>query len=462
MSFSQGTRALFAVAVAAAVAGCHNTNELFCSGHPQDPSCFVAPPIDAPPDAIDAMVGCSSSAQCAAPTPVCDLPSRDCVQCSAAEPAACVGVTPVCGPASACEACQAHADCASGACLPDGSCGDDATVAYVDPAGTDNLTCTKLMPCTKVSAALATNRAYLKFHGTTDEAVLVNGGRKVTFLADADAKLTRSVGNGAIVTAQDSGTSLSIFDLSISNAPNNPSGVGLVIPPASGAPVLSLSRARVSNNPGGGISVGGGVVLVSQSVLSNNTGVAITASGGSVTVIRSSVAQNTGGGILVNSPGVFAIVGNTFFGNGTSGGTTGGITILTTQSATNKLEFNSFGKNLTQDGIGSAIQCTAGAFTARNNIMSGNGTQTNQEQVGGSCAHAYSIALPGTLPAGGTNLAQDPLFKNTTTGDLHILVGSPAIRAASPDSELSGFAAADIDGDPRVAPADVGADQLAR
>jgi hypothetical protein len=94
--------------------------------------------------------------------------------------------------------------------------------------------------------------------------------------------------------------------------------------------------------------------------------------------------------------------------------------------------------------------------------MSGNGTQTNLEQTGGSCTHAYSIAIPGTLPPGGTNLASDPLFKDPSTGDLHIQAGSPAIRAADPASDLTGLAAYDIDGDLRVSPADLGADQILR
>jgi hypothetical protein len=92
--------------------------------------------------------------------------------------------------------------------------------------------------------------------------------------------------------------------------------------------------------------------------------------------------------------------------------------------------------------------------------MSGNGTLTNQEQVAGSCAHMYSIVRPGTLPAGAGNKADDPLFKNTTTGDLHIQAGSPAAGAADPGSNLTGIAAHDIDGDVRLNPADIGADEI--
>jgi hypothetical protein len=221
-------------------------------------------------------------------------------------------------------------------------------------------------------------------------------------------------------------------------------------------------HVTIANNPGGGIVASGGTLTVVQSTLQGNGGSGINiGSGGVLTVVQSTLQGNTGGGINIGTGATFVVVGNVFFNNGSIASTIGGVTILTTQSAANRLEFNSFNKNQSQDSIGAAIDCTAGTFEARNNIMSGNGTQTNLEQTGGSCTHAYSIALPG-VPLGGTNIAKDPFFANTLTGDLHIQAGSPAIRAAAPSSSLDGIAAHDIDGDVRVRPADLGADQLPR
>ena len=52
------------------------------------------------------------------------------------------------------------------------------------------------------------------------------------------------------------------------------------------------------------------------------------------------------------------------------------------------------------------------------------------------------------------------MFVNTTTGDLHIMNGSPAMGAADPASDLPAPAARDMDGQPRNAPADIGADEI--
>lgn len=407
-------------------AGCPWTsNSNHCPGANPNDNCHEA---DAGP------ARCTSNAECSAPAAVCDVAgSMTCVQCTPEQASECSGATPACDQDRTCRACAAHAECASRACLPDGSCGDDAMVAYVDPAGTDNASCTNAMPCTLVSKALATNRPFVKLTGTTDEAVTVDNGRMVTFLADSGAVLTRT-NNGSLLRVEDS-AQLQVYDLEISGALGT--NVGIAIPVGATATV-SLTRAKVLNNAGGGISASGGALTVSQSTISGNTG----------------------GGISVMN-GTFVIVGNVFFGNGTQAGTVGGIAISTTQNAANRLEFNSFNKNAATGGFGPAIQCMVGGpFVARNNIMSENGTLTNMDQVGGNCMHTYSIARPGTLPPGNGNSSMDPLFVNTTTGDLHVRAGSPVLGAADPSSNLTGVAERDLDGDVRTNPADIGADEV--
>ena len=459
------------------LAGCvRQRDPYYCPGANPNDNCAE----DAGP------MACTSNDQCTAPLGVCDVTgSGTCVQCTPDQAGACSGATPACGEDRTCRACRAHAECAgSEACLPDGTCAEPAQVAYVKPTslgGTDNTSCTLMFPCTKVARALATGRPYVKLAGTTDEAVTVQGAQVVTFLAEPDAKLTRTAGAGAILTVLEIGTSLTVYDLSISNAPNDPNGIGIVIPAAGGAPALTLIRAKVMSNPGGGISASGGALTVSQSTISGNAGGGISVTGGALTVSQSTISGNAGGGISVTggaltvsqstisgnagggisvSGGTFVIVGNVFFNNGNDTQTVGGVAIDAPQSPANRLEFNTFSLNKAMAGKGLAIDCFAGVFTARNNIMSQNGTLANMEQVDGTCAHAYSIVRPGTLPSGAGNSSMDPLFVDMTTGDLHVRAGSPALGAADPASDLTGPAELDIDGQRRASPADIGADEV--
>jgi hypothetical protein len=207
--------------------------------------------------------------------------------------------------------------------------------------------------------------------------------------------------------------------------------------------------------------VSNGTLTVAQSTFSNNAGGGLSVSNGTLTVAQSTFSNNTSGGMDVNNS-AFTIVGNVFFANGTQSTTNGGIKISTTDNAANRLEFNTFAKNATQDSLGSAVQCVAGNFTARNNIMSGNGTISQLDQTSGSCKHIYSIVRPGNPPAGpGTgNLTTDPMFANLAMGNLHIPATSPAHHAADPAADLTGIAAKDLDGVARTNPADIGAFQV--
>ncbi|HWO27130.1 MAG TPA: right-handed parallel beta-helix repeat-containing protein [Kofleriaceae bacterium] len=421
---------LFASLVLALVlAACiRPTDPNYCPGKNPNNNCLD--PFDPKP--------CTASAECSGATPVCDRDDTQmCVACTAGDAGACTGATPVCGADHACRACTEHAECGAAGCLPDGSCGDDTRVAYVDRAGFDNLSCTSASPCTRVSRALATNRPYVKLAGVLDEQVVVSGGRIVTFVGGPDVKLTTvASGPGPTVTVRDDGTSLTIYDLSISDAQNSVSGLGLRLQ-AGGAPHVTLVRSRLLNNAVGGIlAEGSGILTVTQSL----------------------IARNVGGGISVLG-GTFAAVGNAFYGNGSPVTSTGGIRIATMQGG-NRLEFNSFHMNAAASGTGPAIHCASVLVAARNNIMSENGTTSSQDQVAGNCTHAYSIVRPGMLPSGAGNTNADPLFVSPTTGDLHIRLGSPARGAADPSSSLMGLAERDLDGDVRISPADVGADEV--
>lgn len=408
---------------------CKNAN--FCPGSTND-DCRLTQDASGPKT-------CTGDIDCTDPSAsVCDVTgTKACVQCTTTEATACTSTTPVCGDDHACRACTAHSDCtASLACLPDGSCGTADNVAYVDPAGTDNATCAKDTPCIKLSAAIATNKPYVKLHGSTDDAVSVDS-HNVTLLADPGAQLT-STKNGLLLEVKGS-SQVAIYDLEITGA-SGASGFGISLPPGNTAS-LELHRAKVTSNVAGGIS----------------------ASGGSLTVVQSTIGGNQGGGISVTNS-TFTIVANFFFNNGSNTSLVGGVAAGISASTTSRLDFNTFSLNTTIDGVGPAIDCR-GNFTASNNVMSNNRSATQVAQTGGTCAHTYSMFSPDpknpTQPPPGTgNLVGDPLFVDPNKGDLHIQSTSKARHAADPAADLTGIASHDIDGDLRVAPADIGADQV--
>lgn len=410
--------------------GCWDQNANYCANAPHH-NCQ---------DLIDAAVPlCTSDQQCA--PNVCDLVgTHTCVQCTTANPAACVSTSPVCGADNTCRACTAHSECSSNACLPDGSCAATDAVAYV--AAGKSGTCDIADPCGTLAAAIQTGRPYVKFAAGTvkDTKATTIDSKTVTILADAGAALDRD-GDGPILVIQSSSattpTAVEIFDLEITGATGTPTSANAIqLTPTVGSPSLNLTHVTIDNNQGMGVQASGGMLTVSRSVFALNNG-----------------------GAIQETNGVFVIVGNKFYGNGSINSTTGGITILTAANPTNRLDFNTFALNTTQAGTGPGIDCRAGAFVARNNILSNNLTSLPQpDQFSGTCMHAFSILNPGTVPSG--NSGSDPLFVDAAKGDLHLQTTSPARGTADPNSDLTGIAAHDIDGTARTAPATIGAYQL--
>lgn len=410
-----------------------------------------------PPDAG----GCRSNADCTAPgAGVCNVAGTgQCVACTAADHAACTAGTPVCGTDDTCRACTAHSECLSDACASDGSCAAAGDVAYVSSTGTDNATCDQATPCATVAAALMTGRATLKIHGTVSGEATVDSGT-LTLLADPGATLTRTGGN--IFTVKGLGTSVAVYDLTISGAQGSFVGISV----EAGA-ALSLTRTTVSNNAGGGIASAGTLVIDHSTITGNgsngSSGPGIFFTGDSLSLAQSAISGNRAGGVRVSATAAkFAIVSNLFVSNGISdpmGSLIGAVSIDTNFAATNLLEFNTFYKNVSTDGIGAAIRCDPPMFTARANILFNNGTASSLNQTSGTCGHSYSIASPGVVPTGAGNQAGDPMFADPAGNDFHLHPGSPAIGAANPLAPLTGLSAHDIDDHPRTSPVNLGAYQ---
>lgn len=401
-------------------------NPNYCEGNPGPNNCDLM--WDA------ANEGCTSNQQCSGATPVCDVEdTKTCVQCTATQADACSGMTPVCSADNTCEACTMHAQCASGACLPDGSCAEGSNVAYVDAAGTDNTTCSEAMPCTTITNALMTNRAYVKIHGTIDEQVTLNN-KSVTFLADPGAKLT-STTNGVILTASGAST-VTIYDLEITGASGATAGIGVSIPTGSTSTV-ELVRAKVTQSQSVGVSASGGTLIMK----------------------RSTITGNGGGGVSISSA-QFDITNSVIASNGGNGSFFGGVKLdQIAASGTRRLDFNTITQNQAPMNIDTGVTCGTllGAATFSNNIIYGNLVAGTGKQVsGGMCSFTYSDIGPDPV-AGNGNINADPKFVNANQGDYHLMASSPCKDVADPAATLD----VDIDGDarPQGSRRDMGADE---
>jgi hypothetical protein len=340
--------------------------------------------------------------------------------------------------------------------MPDGSCAPVDQVAYVDPllGGDSGGGCSLNAPCKLIMDALKKARPVLKLTGMSDEQVLVKD-QAVTMLADPGTQLTRTSSPGIIMTID--GTSVvQIVDLTIAGGLGS-TGSGISLPLGNGAS-LSLLRARLRNNAGGGLAATGSVVTISQSTISGNTG-GITTTGGSTTISRSLVTNNTQSGISV-SGSQFDITNSIVAGNGGAQTAFGGVRFDQTNSGLRKFEFNTVTNNVAADGAAVGVVCTlvTQPVTLSNNIIHSNQVGGTRTQVGGlNCNWSFSDIGPDTVVNTG-NINMDPIFVNPSQGDFHLQSTSPVKDKADPGATTN----VDIDGDarPQGSGFDMGADEI--
>lgn len=132
-------------------------------------------------------------------SPVCKITDGlgSCVQCTLDKHDRCKNPLPICGTDNKCIGCKVHGDCGSNVCNPDGSCAMESDVAYVDgDMGTDQMTCSKMMPCTQIDKAVMTKRPIVKIAGTVKQSARLD--KSVTILAEPGAALALPVGDNGV------------------------------------------------------------------------------------------------------------------------------------------------------------------------------------------------------------------------------------------------------------------------
>jgi hypothetical protein len=439
-----------------AFAGCGSKNPASC-------------PSGAP--CSDAGMVCKQNSDCMDPDlPACDTDTQTCAQCFGSSHDRCTGMTPRCE-VNTCVACVDDGDCgAAGVCLPSGACADASSVVHATPTGSSMSGCGDASNACTLEQALASVTAaknVIKLDAGTYTPATANFAVDADVTIDARGATVHSKVDGPVLDVR-AGRTVNLLGGTLEGATN---GDGIVCNTnvtltVSDTTLRMMDRSAVNALSGCNLTVVH-ASITNTSLKANLFVPGVLANGDSITLARSSLVSNRGGGIAVNS-GTFVIIGNVFLNNGTfntadgSGSTTGGIAISTTVNSSNRLAFNTVVRNLIQAGIKSGgIDCNAGInIVGYYNIMWDNNPMPTMDQVSGSCKHTYSdvgpTGLASSLDAGHT-LNLNPQLVNEQ-GDPHLKAGSP-VRGYASGADLTGFAAKDIDGDPRTTPADLGADQ---
>jgi len=452
-------RLLLLVVRIAALAGCQSPNPNYCP-----PGSAMCTPDGGserrPGNHSTAARGMLSSTATAA-----TANQGKCEPCTTSNIGVCAGTTPRCE-SNACVACADDVqDCKGGVCLATGDCAATSRILHASSTSSKSSGCgDAAMPCS-LAGALGSATADKNVIKLDDVGPFVTNGLTVTADVTVDARVNGGaalsrVDGGPIITVM-GGKTLTLLGGTIQGA-HGGMGSGIV---CNGATV-NVDQMTITGGDHLGIDATNCTVTVTRARIENNMETGVKASGGSLTLVRTWLDTNSGGGVDVNSNAKFTIVGNVIVNNGTTTGSIGGIGILT-NAANNRLEFNSIAENKAQMTAAAGITCTANAnFTAKNNIIwSNNSFVANMMgiQVSGACGHSYSDIGPAAITGPiniGNNQSIDPKFKDKAT-DLHLMSGNQLqqLQQSDPGSVLTDIAAKDIDGDPRVSPAYIGADQ---
>jgi Right handed beta helix region len=393
---------------------------------------------------------------------VCNVATAECVACLPDNDQACTGPTPVCG-GTTCRGCQAHSECDSDACLPDGTCAAETAVIYLRQGGSGvgrGNNCLKGEPCGRLETAIglaSAARPYIRVTGTienTNEDVM---GKTVTFLGSANSALRGDQGGGRgdepILDVRGA-SMVTIYDVTVRDGRR----AGIRVDEGS---AVTLHRSKILSSAEEGILITNGTAVVSQSEIAKSGTMmprrGIKLDNGEVTIVRSKIWDNGGGGVLIADSQKFTIVNSFIVENRVSGGIS-----AIKPGLGSRLEFNTIADNQDATGGGASdaagVYCDDDAFTFSNNIVYRNiGGAQGFAQIGGICKFDGSYLSP-------SNMA-DPrvmgFVNDISPRDYHLTAASPGIvRDVAPCTAAEDFV--DYDGDlrPVGGACELGADEI--
>ena len=232
--------------------------------------------------------------------------------------------------------------------------------------------------------------------------------------------------------------------------------VGLVLSTDVTVTGRSAVLDRSGGTPGPVVTTTADIILEFITVTGGHStnGLGVNTTAGTLTMKRATIYGNTGGGVAVNAGVLATIVNNVIVRNGNPSNALFGGVNLSAVAATSVFEFNTVADNdAGTAGFGGGVVCGGVLVNLRNSIVANNKingmTAPSNAQIL-NCPPQTSAVLPSS-----TTLK----FKNDTIEpyDYHLLFGSVAIDAATTTSMMNG----DFDGDvrPQGAAKDQGADE---
>lgn len=348
-------------------------------------------------------------------------------------------------------ACIADSDCNAGICHElTGTCIPDAEALFVSPTG-QGTSCTRASPCGTLQAAIdaRTQTRYSialaegAYSTSFDTMASPNGVNKLLVSGptrDWEGVVITSSAMNRVHPMLDA-----IFEGITIRGGGSASGDGI-----NSRGTTTLSRVHIDLASVNGVTCGGGSTKIYDSEISKATSYGVYANGGTVTVERSRLLSNGTYGVFVDGA-AYSIVNSIIASNGKTLMPTGGVRLRPAGNAALAVfRFNTIARN--QGLTYPSMLCdTQAAFS--NTIVGEQSVVLTT--ISANCSATYSLfnAPAGAAPAGTGNITGDPLFVSMT--DFHLQMGSPAIDKANP----TGAEPIDIDGQQRVAPPDIGADE---